>query len=155
MRVWVRTDRLTGLGLTTADIIKALQSQNVQAAVGRIGARPTSNDQQLQLNIQTKGPADLGQGFRADHHPDQSRRIDAATGRRRAAGTRGGEHGPLDAPERRAGDADRRLSGARRQRAAALGGVKAMMAGRGAQLSGRSRVEGDLRSDHVRHRDDP
>ncbi len=55
MRAWVRTDRLTGLGLTTADVISAIQSQNVQAAVGRIGARPISNDQQLQLNIQTKG----------------------------------------------------------------------------------------------------
>ncbi|HZP68658.1 MAG TPA: efflux RND transporter permease subunit [Pseudolabrys sp.] len=55
MRVWVRTDQLTGLGLTTSDVIAAIQSQNVQAAVGRIGARPISNDQQLQLNIQTKG----------------------------------------------------------------------------------------------------
>jgi len=55
MRAWVRTDRLTGLGLTTGDIINAIQSQNVQAAVGRIGARPISDDQQLQLNIQTKG----------------------------------------------------------------------------------------------------
>ena len=55
MRAWVRTDRLTGLGLTTSDIINAIQSQNIQAAVGRIGARPISNDQQLQLNIQTKG----------------------------------------------------------------------------------------------------
>jgi len=55
MRAWIRTDRLTGLGLTTSDVIKAIQSQNVQAAVGRIGARPISNDQQLQLNIQTKG----------------------------------------------------------------------------------------------------
>ena len=55
MRAWVRTDRLTGLNLTTADIINAIQSQNIQAAVGRIGARPVSNDQQLQLNIQTKG----------------------------------------------------------------------------------------------------
>ena len=55
MRAWVRTDRLTGLGLTTGDIINAIQSQNVQAAVGRIGARPISRDQQLQLNIQTKG----------------------------------------------------------------------------------------------------
>src|SRR3954466_9652322 len=55
MRAWVRTDSLTGLDLTTGDIIKAIQSQNVQAAVGRIGARPISNDQQLQLNIQTKG----------------------------------------------------------------------------------------------------
>jgi hydrophobe/amphiphile efflux-1 (HAE1) family protein len=55
IRVWVQTDRLTGLGLTSADIIKAVKSQNVQAAVGRIGARPISDDQQLQLNIQTKG----------------------------------------------------------------------------------------------------
>src|ERR1700732_3281374 len=55
MRAWVRTDRLTGLNLTTADIIGAIQSQNIQAAVGRIGARPISDDPQLQLNIQTKG----------------------------------------------------------------------------------------------------
>ena len=55
MRAWVHTDRLTGLNLTTGDIIKAIQGQNVQAAVGRIGARPISDDQRLQLNIQTKG----------------------------------------------------------------------------------------------------
>src|SRR3989440_5855383 len=55
MRAWVRTERLTGLGLTTGDIINAIKAQNVQAAVGRIGARPISNDQQLQLNIQTQG----------------------------------------------------------------------------------------------------
>src|SRR5205807_3037963 len=55
MRAWVRTERLTGLGLTTGDIINAIKAQNAQAAVGRIGARPVSNDQQLQLNIQTQG----------------------------------------------------------------------------------------------------
>src|SRR6267378_2733866 len=55
MRAWIRTDRLTGLGLTVGDIISTVQSQNTQAAVGRIGARPISDDQQLQLNIQTKG----------------------------------------------------------------------------------------------------
>jgi len=44
VRAWVRTDRLTGLGLTTGDIINAIKAQNVQAAVGRIGARPISND---------------------------------------------------------------------------------------------------------------
>ena len=55
MRAWVHTDKLTGLGLTTGDVINAIQAQNVQAAVGRIGARPVSNDQRLQLNIQTKG----------------------------------------------------------------------------------------------------
>jgi hydrophobe/amphiphile efflux-1 (HAE1) family protein len=55
MRAWVRTDQLTGLNLTTADVINAIQTQNIQAAVGRVGARPISDDQQLQLNIQTKG----------------------------------------------------------------------------------------------------
>ncbi|MDB5649730.1 MAG: hydrophobe/amphiphile efflux family transporter, partial [Hyphomicrobiales bacterium] len=55
MRAWIDTDRLTGLGLTTGDLISAIQSQNVQAAVGRIGARPISDDQTLQLNIQTQG----------------------------------------------------------------------------------------------------
>ncbi len=55
MRAWVQTDKLTGLNLTTADVINAIQKQNVQAAVGRLGARPTSNEQQLQLNVQTKG----------------------------------------------------------------------------------------------------
>ncbi len=58
MRAWINTDRLTGLNLTTSDIINAIQSQNVQAAVGRIGARPISDDQRLQLNIQTKGRLD-------------------------------------------------------------------------------------------------
>jgi len=55
MRAWIKTERLTGLNLTVSDIINAIQSQNVQAAVGRIGARPIFDDQQLQLNIQTKG----------------------------------------------------------------------------------------------------
>src|SRR5246127_274908 len=63
MRAWIKTDQLTGLGLTTGDIIAAVQAQNVQAAVGRIGARPVSNDQRLQLNIQTKGRLDSVQGF--------------------------------------------------------------------------------------------
>src|SRR5690242_8361892 len=63
MRVWIKTDQLTGLGITTGDVIAAIQSQNVQAAVGRIGARPISDDQQLQLNIQTKGRLSTPQEF--------------------------------------------------------------------------------------------
>ncbi|MDB5545383.1 MAG: bepG [Hyphomicrobiales bacterium] len=55
MRVWIRTDRMTGLGLATSDVIAAIQSQNTQAPVGRIGSRPVDNDQQIQLNIETKG----------------------------------------------------------------------------------------------------
>jgi hydrophobic/amphiphilic exporter-1 (mainly G- bacteria), HAE1 family len=55
MRIWVQTDRLTGLGLTAQDLINAIRAQNVQAAAGRIGARPISDDQTFQLNIITQG----------------------------------------------------------------------------------------------------
>ncbi len=55
MRVWVESDRLTALEITTTDIIDSLKKQNIQAAVGRIGAEPIGVDQQFQLNIQTKG----------------------------------------------------------------------------------------------------
>ena len=47
MRVWVRTDQLTGLGLTSGDIINAIKAQNVQAAVGRVGARSTASARHL------------------------------------------------------------------------------------------------------------
>jgi len=55
MRIWLDSDRLTALGLTPTDVISAIQSQNVQAAVGRIGAQPISEDQQFQITLQTKG----------------------------------------------------------------------------------------------------
>ena len=40
MRIWFDTQRLDNLGLTPSDVIAAIQAQNVQAPVGRIGARP-------------------------------------------------------------------------------------------------------------------
>ena len=55
MRIWLDTNRLIGLNIAPSDIIAAIQSQNVQGAVGRVGARPTSNDTQFQINLQTKG----------------------------------------------------------------------------------------------------
>jgi HAE1 family hydrophobic/amphiphilic exporter-1 len=55
MRIWLNPDRLTSLNLTPNDVIAAVQGQNVQAALGRIGAAPVSSDQQFQLTIKTKG----------------------------------------------------------------------------------------------------
>jgi multidrug efflux pump subunit AcrB len=55
MRIWFDMDRLVALNLSPADIIAVIQSQNVQAAVGRIGARPTSDATQFQLSVQTQG----------------------------------------------------------------------------------------------------
>ncbi len=55
MRIWFDTQRLSNLQLTPSDVIAAIQAQNVIAPVGRIGARPISNNQEFQLNIQTQG----------------------------------------------------------------------------------------------------
>ncbi len=64
MRIWFDTDRLISLNLSPSDIITAVSTQNTQAAVGRVGARPTSDDTQFQINLQTKGrltsPEDFG-----------------------------------------------------------------------------------------------
>src|SRR5580704_8574508 len=55
MRIWFDTKRLDNLKLAPSDVIAAIQAQNVQAPVGRIGARPIGNDQQFQMNVQTQG----------------------------------------------------------------------------------------------------
>ena len=55
MRIWFDIDRLNALGMVPSDIITAIQAQNAQGAVGRIGARPTADATQFQLNVQTQG----------------------------------------------------------------------------------------------------
>ncbi|MGH6813336.1 MAG: efflux RND transporter permease subunit [Methylocella sp.] len=55
LRIWLDPDRLTQLNLTPNDVIAAVQSQNIQAALGRVGAAPITNEQQLQITIKTKG----------------------------------------------------------------------------------------------------
>lgn len=55
MRVWLDPDRLQALGLTADDISAAIQSQSVQAALGKIGAPPVQNDQQFQFTLTSKG----------------------------------------------------------------------------------------------------
>lgn len=54
IRVWLDPDRLTQF--SPNDIIAAVQGQNTPAALGRVGAAPVENDQQLQLTIKTEGP---------------------------------------------------------------------------------------------------
>jgi len=55
MRIWFDSQRLTSLNLAPSDVIAAIRAQSVQAPVGRIGARPISDQQQFQFNVQTQG----------------------------------------------------------------------------------------------------
>jgi hydrophobe/amphiphile efflux-1 (HAE1) family protein len=65
MRIWFDTKRLDNLKLTPGDVIAALQAQNIQAPVGRIGARPIGKDQQFQMNVQTQGRLSTPEEFGA------------------------------------------------------------------------------------------
>ena len=55
MRIWLNLERLASLGVSVQDVTNAIQSQNVQAAAGRVGAAPLANDIDFQLNITTRG----------------------------------------------------------------------------------------------------
>ncbi len=55
MRVWLDPDRMTSLNLTTSDVAKAIESQNIQATAGQLGAPPYQVAPQFQLSIQAKG----------------------------------------------------------------------------------------------------
>ena len=63
MRIWFDTNRLNALHLAPSDIMLAIQQQNVQAPVGRIGARPTNDNVQFQLNVQTQGRLTTAEQF--------------------------------------------------------------------------------------------
>jgi len=65
MRVNLDVDRLAALGLTPADVTAALRSQNLQAAIGRVGGRPVTQDPGLQLNLSTKGRLSTPEEFGA------------------------------------------------------------------------------------------
>jgi hydrophobe/amphiphile efflux-1 (HAE1) family protein len=55
MRIWMNPDRMNALGIVSADIVNAINQQNIQAATGQIGAPPTGTDQQQQLTVLAHG----------------------------------------------------------------------------------------------------
>ena len=55
MRIWLNLDRMASLDITPEDVVNAINSQNIQAAVGRVGAAPLVPEVEFQLNISTQG----------------------------------------------------------------------------------------------------
>jgi HAE1 family hydrophobic/amphiphilic exporter-1 len=64
MRIWLDPEKLTAFELAPGDVADAIRSQNIQAAVGRIGAAPLTPDQQFQLTITTQGRLTTAEEFR-------------------------------------------------------------------------------------------
>lgn len=55
MRIWLRPDMMAQLAITTTDVVNAIQSQNQQFAIGRIGQAPSDHPVQLTLPVSAKG----------------------------------------------------------------------------------------------------
>jgi HAE1 family hydrophobic/amphiphilic exporter-1 len=55
MRVWLDPNRLKALNLTTQDVIRAIEEQNIQVAAGQIGEPPAPQGQDFQYSINTLG----------------------------------------------------------------------------------------------------
>ena len=70
MRVWLDPDRLQSLGLTTGDVVTALQAQNVQVASGVLSQPPVDQPRAFQVAVQTLGPARRSRPVR--RHPGQA-----------------------------------------------------------------------------------
>jgi len=65
MRVWLDPPKLASLGMTAADVIKAIREQNVQVAAGRLGQPPVAAGAAVpfQLVIKTQGRLSSEQQF--------------------------------------------------------------------------------------------
>ncbi|MFB3884183.1 MAG: efflux RND transporter permease subunit [Thermodesulfobacteriota bacterium] len=55
MRIWLDPNRLQTFGLTTTDVLSAIQAQNVQVVAGQLGAPPVPQNQPSQFTINTLG----------------------------------------------------------------------------------------------------
>jgi multidrug efflux pump len=63
MRVWLDPQKVAQRGLSAGDIAAAIRSQNIQAAVGMVGAAPASPDVNLQLSISAQGRLQTEEDF--------------------------------------------------------------------------------------------
>ncbi|WP_312141376.1 multidrug efflux RND transporter permease subunit OqxB [Pantoea septica] len=63
MRVWLDPNKVAARGLTAADVIAAMQEQNVQVSAGQLGAEPLKKQSDFLLSINTAGRLENEQQF--------------------------------------------------------------------------------------------
>lgn len=54
MRIWINPNKLSNLGLTVNDVTTAIRNQNLQAALGSIGASPNASTNKFQYTLTSK-----------------------------------------------------------------------------------------------------
>jgi len=63
MRVWLDPNKVAARGLTAADVVTAMQEQNVQVSAGQLGAEPLKKQSDFLLSINTQGRLESEQQF--------------------------------------------------------------------------------------------
>jgi HAE1 family hydrophobic/amphiphilic exporter-1 len=64
LRVWLDPEKLAAFGLTSGDVVRAVQEQNVQVSGGSLGAQPAPSDNAFQLVVTTQGRFEDPRQFR-------------------------------------------------------------------------------------------
>src|SRR6185437_8147615 len=64
MRIWLKPDKLAQLGLSSSDVINALQEQNVQISAGSVGAPPQAGQQAFEYTVVANSRLTTEQQFR-------------------------------------------------------------------------------------------
>jgi hydrophobe/amphiphile efflux-1 (HAE1) family protein len=63
MRVWMDFARLKAFGLSPDDVAAAIQAQNIQATLGRVGAAPGNEDMPMTFSLQAQGRLNEAKDF--------------------------------------------------------------------------------------------
>ncbi|GKV76414.1 multidrug efflux RND transporter permease subunit [Pectobacterium carotovorum subsp. carotovorum] len=64
MRIWLDPAKLMDYGLTTSDVVRAIESQNSQVSVGQVGGVPSVDNQVLNATINAQSLLETPQQFR-------------------------------------------------------------------------------------------
>lgn len=55
MRIWLNANKMASLGINSDDVVNVVESQNLQASIGSIGAAPSSPNTPMVLSLSAKG----------------------------------------------------------------------------------------------------
>src|SRR3954454_1868501 len=64
LRIWLDPEKLAAYGMTSSEVVRAIQEQNVQVSGGALGQEPTPSDSAFQLTVTTQGRFDDPRQFR-------------------------------------------------------------------------------------------
>ncbi len=83
VRIWLNPEKMAQLGVTVTDVSNAIQTQNIQAAVGSIGDRPTTAEQERTYSASAQGrlntPEEFGNVIVRTNNGDNLKLRDIAT----------------------------------------------------------------------------